>query len=192
MDYSCLESRQSPDLESSATTVVDAIDIDTVYDKKRYQSAILAEHMIFLRKEDFSLLVQYNLMEELIQVVGHVDTIRKASYRGDAGPTAISEINSNESKGVNESQEDERGSDDDNNEDEEYEFESPNEEYDDSDVNDEEEHSNLSMAEELIYKDIATQTYGDTIHIVTGPIVFEQPEKGTNCHFVINSIHDPE
>jgi hypothetical protein len=101
--------------------------------------------MIFLVKEDFSLLVQHNIMDELIKVVEHVDTIHKASYEENTGTTIIPEINSNETKAVSEREVD-GGESDDDDEEEDYEFESSNEEHDDSDTDDEEEeHSTIVL-----------------------------------------------
>jgi hypothetical protein len=57
----------------SQLLLVQAVDIYVEIGKKRNQSTLLAQYKMLLCKEDVSLLVQCNLMDELIQVVEDVD-----------------------------------------------------------------------------------------------------------------------
>ena len=67
---SSLASNQS----STTTTTVSAIDMNNKIDKKKeHETMILHQHDIFLREEDFSLLVQSGLIDQLVRVFEAAD-----------------------------------------------------------------------------------------------------------------------
>jgi hypothetical protein len=62
---------------TTTTTIVEAVDVYNEIEKKRYQASLLFRHHMCLCKEDFALLVESNLMDELVKLVEDVDRSKK-------------------------------------------------------------------------------------------------------------------
>jgi hypothetical protein len=171
---------------SGAATVVQAIDVYADQQKKRYQSSLLAEHKICLCKEDFSLLVQCNLMDELIQTVEHL----KSTYKAACHDTVEKEKN-----GVTEGTNDEET---DSDEDEDYEFELSEEDDDDDNRCEENQHPEPSTTpkevenQNIVHMTISTQISDELANISFDLEPREQREIAPDYTYPTTPISDSE
>jgi hypothetical protein len=170
-------------VSSGATTMVQAVDVYTERQKKRYQKILLAKQQIFLVEKDFSLLVEANLMDELIQLAEDLDPVTKAENYEMIADKRTFDDTKTEKNGIEEGGDEEESDDD---EDEDYDFESPDEDVDDDDedmdTSEKNKQNDLSIVQKAIenqnrdHMDASTQTNNESDSIVFNQETPEQQE----------------
>jgi hypothetical protein len=178
---------------SKGTTVVQAVDVYAERQKKRYQTALLVQHKMLLSNEDFSLLVQSNLMDELIQVIEDIDPAAKATYYKIITSKREYDNIKKEKNDVDEGA-DKEDSVDDEDEDEDYKFElSDEEQEEDNDTKEQNKHnpSNTTENEVVVHMDISTQTQDQLDYVFSDMEVPEQQNIHLCYTSSTGSFHDP-
>lgn len=173
---------------AATATIVQAIDVYAELEKKRYQTSLLCRHKTFFQKEDFSLLVQCNLMDELIQTFENIDSINKASSHDD-------DDDENEKHDVTEGTSDEESSSDD---DDDYDFDLSEEDDDDDDTSEENEHREPGTInkeienQNLAHMDVSTQTNDELNNVSFDLELREQREIVSDYSYPSPPISDTE
>lgn len=187
----------SGSVPSAATTVVQAVNVYAERQKQIYQTALLVHHKMLLRNEDFSLLVQFNLMDQLIQVIEDIDPVAKATYYKIMTNKRELDNTTKEKNGVDEGA-NEEDSEDDENEDYTFELSDENEENNEEDNDTKEQnkhnHSNIVKTEienqSVVRMDVSVQTQDGLDYIFSNMEVPEQQNIELSYVCSIDSFHD--
>jgi hypothetical protein len=170
-------------VSSGPTTMVQAVDVYAERQKTRYQKLLLPKQQIFLCKKDFSLLVEANLMNDLIQLVEDLESVTKAENYEMMADKRTFDDTKTEKNGIDEGGDEDEIDDD---EDEDYDFSTPDEDVDDDDedidTGEKNKQNELSIAQKAIenqngdHMDASTQTNDESDSIFFNPETPEQQE----------------